>query len=147
MNSADSTVMMMFLDVSVANVAMPIFSPIKISKSRIPKSIRWATTNISVVTRSNHIRSVLWPPLKACCEPRRNVPLSKPFFRTTIVLNTPQPHWLREPESLSGNLRKKFQKSRLRNCTKQTFAKSWYCLLYTSPSPRDLSTSRMPSSA
>ena len=24
---------------------------------------------------------------------------------------------------------------------------SWYCLLYTSPSPRDLSTSRMPSSA
>ena len=23
----------------------------------------------------------------------------------------------------------------------------WYCLLYTSPSPRDLSTSRMPSSA
>ena len=55
MNSADSTVMMMFLDVSVANVAMSIFSPIKISKSRIPKSIRWATTNISVVTRSNHI--------------------------------------------------------------------------------------------
>ena len=25
--------------------------------------------------------------------------------------------------------------------------KSYYCLLYTSPSPRDLSTSRMPSSA
>ena len=25
--------------------------------------------------------------------------------------------------------------------------KSWNCLLYTSPSPRDLSTSRMPSSA
>ena len=24
---------------------------------------------------------------------------------------------------------------------------TWYCLLYTSPSPRDLSTSRMPSSA
>ena len=24
---------------------------------------------------------------------------------------------------------------------------SWICLLYTSPSPRDLSTSRMPSSA
>ena len=28
-----------------------------------------------------------------------------------------------------------------------TLALSWYCLLYTSPSPRDLSTSRMPSSA
>ena len=26
-------------------------------------------------------------------------------------------------------------------------AEIWYCLLYTSPSPRDLSTSRMPSSA
>ena len=26
-------------------------------------------------------------------------------------------------------------------------AKSYICLLYTSPSPRDLSTSRMPSSA
>ena len=24
---------------------------------------------------------------------------------------------------------------------------AWFCLLYTSPSPRDLSTSRMPSSA
>ena len=27
------------------------------------------------------------------------------------------------------------------------FGRSWVCLLYTSPSPRDLSTSRMPSSA
>ena len=26
-------------------------------------------------------------------------------------------------------------------------SRSWSCLLYTSPSPRDLSTSRMPSSA
>ena len=26
-------------------------------------------------------------------------------------------------------------------------AQNWICLLYTSPSPRDLSTSRMPSSA
>ena len=26
-------------------------------------------------------------------------------------------------------------------------SKLWFCLLYTSPSPRDLSTSRMPSSA
>ena len=30
---------------------------------------------------------------------------------------------------------------------KGTHAMGWYCLLYTSPSPRDLSTSRMPSSA
>ena len=27
------------------------------------------------------------------------------------------------------------------------FTYAWFCLLYTSPSPRDLSTSRMPSSA
>ena len=29
----------------------------------------------------------------------------------------------------------------------QTQGKHYFCLLYTSPSPRDLSTSRMPSSA
>ena len=29
----------------------------------------------------------------------------------------------------------------------QVFDNLYYCLLYTSPSPRDLSTSRMPSSA
>ena len=28
-----------------------------------------------------------------------------------------------------------------------SYAETWVCLLYTSPSPRDLSTSRMPSSA
>ena len=31
--------------------------------------------------------------------------------------------------------------------TEQLCARAGYCLLYTSPSPRDLSTSRMPSSA
>ena len=30
---------------------------------------------------------------------------------------------------------------------KRDFKSLWICLLYTSPSPRDLSTSRMPSSA
>ena len=30
---------------------------------------------------------------------------------------------------------------------KVKLGRSWICLLYTSPSPRDLSTSRMPSSA
>ena len=36
------------------------------------------------------------------------------------------------------------------NCAKYyeaLFAVPWACLLYTSPSPRDISTSRMPSSA
>ena len=32
-------------------------------------------------------------------------------------------------------------------CTNDDLARFGYCLLYTSPSPRDLSTSRMPSSA
>ena len=31
--------------------------------------------------------------------------------------------------------------------TRKKIGKLWVCLLYTSPSPRDLSTSRMPSSA
>ena len=36
----------------------------------------------------------------------------------------------------------------VRNFRKANFLKEWgVCLLYTSPSPRDLSTSRMPSSA
>ena len=34
-----------------------------------------------------------------------------------------------------------------RKQTKRNFRRLWICLLYTSPSPRDLSTSRMPSSA
>ena len=36
---------------------------------------------------------------------------------------------------------------RLSNLTVSVPARIWDCLLYTSPSPRDLSTSRMPSSA
>ena len=32
-------------------------------------------------------------------------------------------------------------------CSKEDFEHNTHCLLYTSPSPRDLSTSRMPSSA
>ena len=42
-------------------------------------------------------------------------------------------------QQVVGSLRRKGLKSILRD--------SWTCLLYTSPSPRDLSTSRMPSSA
>ena len=35
----------------------------------------------------------------------------------------------------------------LKNTQKKGFVRCGVCLLYTSPSPRDLSTSRMPSSA
>ena len=37
--------------------------------------------------------------------------------------------------------------SMLNNSQRKTLEQNWDCLLYTSPSPRDLSTSRMPSSA
>ena len=37
--------------------------------------------------------------------------------------------------------------SKLLGSVLEIMQKSGYCLLYTSPSPRDLSTSRMPSSA
>ena len=41
----------------------------------------------------------------------------------------------------------KKQKSIIEKETGLDFFHNWDCLLYTSPSPRDLSTSRMPSSA
>ena len=34
-----------------------------------------------------------------------------------------------------------------KDCSDKALDNAWDCLLYTSPSPRDLSTSRMPSSA
>ena len=41
----------------------------------------------------------------------------------------------------------KFQKSNWINLRKEVLSKTYSCLLYTSPSPRDRSSSRMPSSA
>ena len=50
-----------------------------------------------------------------------------------------------EGETLSDNL---FLISvKLVNKDNQAFSQSYYCLLYTSPSPRDRTRSRMPSSA
>ena len=49
----------------------------------------------------------------------------------------------RDSSSSSSNSRKRFEESRRRS----SLTLLSFCLLYTSPSPRDLSTSRMPSSA
>ena len=40
-----------------------------------------------------------------------------------------------------------FASTLVETCKKQNGIEAYTCLLYTSPSPRDLSTSRMPSSA
>ena len=45
------------------------------------------------------------------------------------------------------NAEKWFGSERVINGVNLTIEKGEFCLLYTSPSPRDLSTSRMPSSA
>ena len=49
--------------------------------------------------------------------------------------------------SLGGNISLRISASPEINFLKKTIVLSPVCLLYTSPSPRDLSTSRMPSSA
>ena len=53
---------------------------------------------------------------------------------------------LQEAEKLVGGDRQEDYGDKLKN--HENIARLWSaCLLYTSPSPRDLSTSRMPSSA
>ena len=59
-------------------------------------------------------------------------------------LTTDNPEWQRQEES--GGLTIDVTAAE-NHCTLLTIAPSRVCLLYTSPSPRDLSTSRMPSSA
>ena len=44
-----------------------------------------------------------------------------------------------------GNLKE--GETHAEGCSREAFEEAGICLLYTSPSPRDLSTSRMPSSA
>ena len=50
-------------------------------------------------------------------------------------------------EEVAGSLGKKLIQWHIKSTTKAQQGLYEYCLLYTSPSPRDLSTSRMPSSA
>ena len=49
-------------------------------------------------------------------------------------------------EEKSGRVWRGLEK-KLSSSALSCLAQCWFCLLYTSPSPRDLSTSRMPSSA
>ena len=51
------------------------------------------------------------------------------------------------PYKLGGTIPDLLPKARFKKIEKMVFSLANICLLYTSPSPRDLSTSRMPSSA
>ena len=74
-----------------------------------------------------------------------SVPSDIPY--TVLVVNDSNfKHVCIDPVEYAGRLRKTLETrhgSRLNLLT----VEGKYCLLYTSPSPRDLSTSRMPSSA
>ena len=58
-----------------------------------------------------------------------------------------EPEWLKEYRKNSLNIYNELPAEVSPLYGKYTDAKRMDCLLYTSPSPRDLSTSRMPSSA
>ena len=64
--------------------------------------------------------------------------VSKAILENVVFVHQEDSNW---PLGEAATLKKKFDE--IFSATKYTKA----CLLYTSPSPRDLSTSRMPSSA
>ena len=53
----------------------------------------------------------------------------------------------RKDESIAMRIKKKRTKKQLRASADESYGKFGSCLLYTSPSPRDRTRSRMPSSA
>ena len=63
-----------------------------------------------------------------------------------ILVSSSLEHCKKLLEGLPDEYFKKLQNSTMQNVSNDR-ATTWLCLLYTSPSPRDLSTSRMPSSA
>ena len=75
------------------------------------------------------------------------------LFRSLIFVPGNNPRFLEKAKSLSADIVcfdledsvPDKEKKKARTLIKNALKKS--CLLYTSPSPRDLSTSRMPSSA
>ena len=69
------------------------------------------------------------------------------LFPTTIVGSFPQPEWLIDRAKLAGRFPPRVRAKELWRIPAEFLAEAQDCLLYTSPSPRDLSTSRMPSSA
>ena len=70
------------------------------------------------------------------------------FTSATVILNLSQSAISRQIQSLEEDLKVKLFERHARGLTLTENGEYVYnCLLYTSPSPRDLSTSRMPSSA
>ena len=66
-------------------------------------------------------------------------PYLKQFLWDPRVVEVPRPIWWLILNGIILNTRPKR--------SAEAYSSVWNCLLYTSPSPRDLSTSRMPSSA
>ena len=75
----------------------------------------------------------------------------KIVFRDSIVedlieaLEAPKTEYDGRGLDFEGDLVKLY--SQLHKTMSEKYEETYFCLLYTSPSPRDLSTSRMPSSA
>ena len=70
------------------------------------------------------------------------------FTRATVNLNLSQSAISRQIQSLEQDLKVQLFERHARGLVLTENGEYLYnCLLYTSPSPRDLSTSRMPSSA
>ena len=64
--------------------------------------------------------------------------IAKPFWENLVRASNMKDY---------GGFTKDFSTQMLFGANEVELGKQWACLLYTSPSPRDLSTSRMPSSA
>ena len=69
------------------------------------------------------------------------------FTSATVNLNLSQSAISRQIQALEEDLKVKLFERHARGLTLTENGEYVFCLLYTSPSPRDLSTSRMPSSA
>eukprot|EP00829_Urostomides_striatus_P015461 TRINITY_DN485_c0_g1_i7.p1 TRINITY_DN485_c0_g1~~TRINITY_DN485_c0_g1_i7.p1 ORF type:complete len:202 (+),score=59.82 TRINITY_DN485_c0_g1_i7:129-734(+) len=108
-------------------IMMSICGYNKLSKTQLCIGILQFTTSLLLV---GYVWSIGWGVIALCTAPRPEVPLSasveaNPFNEKPLAAEPPKP------------------------TQKLFFIYITYkiCLLYTSPSPRDLSTSRMPSSA
>ena len=71
------------------------------------------------------------------CSQNQNYLLEEGVIDIDYLKNSPKTYWFNE----------NFENYTVEKIDINNFSELYNCLLYTSPSPRDLSTSRMPSSA
>ena len=76
-----------------------------------------------------------------------NKTLSKDTIKKAVIITVPHTHWLDFYLGILIRGSIGFKSNYLAKKELFIFPLNIICLLYTSPSPRDLSTSRMPSSA